>query len=109
LSNREYDREIQINSIPRRIAMIRFAVVLITVLLLAGVATAAIQPGDGLLTFSAGYATGKSALLGSTLEGGTVSFGYEKLDWTKPVSFGVHFGFSENHATCKFTLRQAAS
>ncbi len=45
-------------NIERRI-MFRITVVSIALLLLAGVATAAIAPGDRLLTFNGGYSAGK--------------------------------------------------
>jgi len=76
--------------------MFRIAMVSITVLLfLAGTANATIEPGDGLIIFNGGYATGKAAISGSTLDGPIVSFGYEKLGWNNSVAFFLSVGWSE--------------
>jgi len=75
--------------------MIKITVASITVLLLAGVATAGIGPGDGLISFNIGYATGKAAVTGSTVDGPVFAFNYEKLAWDKPVAFLFSIGWSE--------------
>jgi hypothetical protein len=75
--------------------MIRFLVLLAAFLFSASGATATIKPGDGLLMFNGGLATGKGAVTGATFDGPVVSLSYEKLDWTRPVSFGFNFSWSQ--------------
>ena len=75
--------------------MFRITVASIVVLFLAGIATAAIEPGDNLITFNAGYATGKAAVSGTTLDGPGVSFVYENMAQNKPVSFFWSIAWSE--------------
>ena len=75
--------------------MFKITVASIAVLLLAGVATAGIEPGDDLISFNIGYATGKAAVSGSTVEGPVFAFNYENLAWDKPVAFFFSAGWSE--------------
>ena len=75
--------------------MFRVTAASLVVLFLAGVATAAIEPGDGLISFNGGYSTGKAAIAGTTLDGPIVSFAYEKLAWDRPVAFFFSIAWSE--------------
>ena len=75
--------------------MLRLTLVLMSLLLLTGVATAGIEPGDQLISFNIGYATAEAAVSGSTLEGPVFAFNYESLAGNKPVSFFFSTGWSE--------------
>jgi hypothetical protein len=63
--------------------------------LLASVATAAIEPGDGLLIVNAGYAAGNLSGGADTGEGGVIAVTFEKLDWGQPASMFFNLGYSE--------------
>lgn len=60
----------------------------------AGTAAAQIGQGDGLLVFNGGYVTGSSAISGENIDGGIISFAYEKLDWSSPFSFGFSIAYT---------------
>jgi len=87
---------IQVNfTLKKENLMVRNAAVLLTVVLLASAATAAIEPGDGLLIVNAGYATGELSGGAGTGEGGIIAVTFEKLDWDKPASMYFNLGYSE--------------
>ncbi len=75
--------------------MFRIAVASIAVLLMAGVAMAGVGPGEDLISFNIGYATGKAAVTGSTVDGPVFAFNYENMAWDKPVAFLFSVGWSE--------------
>jgi len=75
--------------------MFRFTLVLVGLLVLTGVATAGIAPGDKLISFNIGYASAEAAVSGSTVEGPVFAFNYESLAGDRPVSFFFSTGWSE--------------
>jgi hypothetical protein len=74
--------------------MIRIVLTAIALICLAGVATAQITPGDGLIIVNGGYSTGQVDVTDETIDGIIISATYEKLDWRKPISFGFNIGYS---------------
>jgi hypothetical protein len=75
--------------------MFRTSLVAMSFLFFAGIATAGIGPGDNVISFKIGYATGKAAVSGVTVDGPVFAFNYEKMAWDKPVAFLLSIGFSE--------------
>ena len=75
--------------------MFKIASVSMSLLLLAGVATAQVGPGDDVISFNIGYAKGKAAVTGTTVDGPVFAFNYENLAWDKPVAFLFSIGWSE--------------
>ena len=59
--------------------MFRTIFVAMSLLFFAGIATAGIGPGDNVISFNLGYATGKAAVSGSTVDGPVFAFNYEKM------------------------------
>ena len=76
--------------------MRRYCHIVILVVLLAGAesATAQVVPGDALITVTGGYAFGKSAFEGKTVDGGSVAFSFDKLGYDRPLSVLFAFAFS---------------
>jgi hypothetical protein len=70
-------------------------------MLFATSANAAITPGDGLILFTGGWLSGRTALTEETIDGNSFTFSYERLDWGKPASFWFAIGygtiFQERH------------
>ena len=60
-----------------KIAVVQLA--LGALLMLAGVATAQVEPGNDLISFNLGYATGNTAVSGNTADGPVFNFNYENL------------------------------
>ena len=73
---------------------LRFGFLVMAVLASAGSATAQVAPSDRLFSVVGGYASGKSALTGSTIDGGGVLFTFETLQGVRPVSILFSFGYS---------------
>ena len=63
--------------------------------LAAGESVAIVEPGDGLLWFNVGYSAGTTAEQAKDVDGAVAGIGFEKLDWDKPLSFGVGIAYSE--------------
>ena len=57
-----------------------------------------VSPGDGLLIFNGGYISGTAEYTGQSVDGGMLTFVYEKLDFAKPISFGVSLGYGTAQA-----------
>jgi hypothetical protein len=66
-----------------------------SLLLFAGIATAGIGPGDNVISFNLGYAAGKAAVSGTTVDGPVFAFNYEAMAWDKPIAFLISIAYSE--------------
>ena len=91
--------------------MFRTNLVAMSLLFLAGIATAGIGPGDNVISFNLGYATGKAAVSGATVDGPVFAFNYEKMAWDRPFAFLFSIGWSqvskeETDSTTKPTTKQ---
>jgi hypothetical protein len=75
--------------------MLRTSLVAMSLLFFAGIATAGIGPGRNLVSFNIGYATGKAAVSGNTVDGPVFAFNYEGMAWDKPIAFLFSIGWSE--------------
>ena len=75
--------------------MFRTIFVAMSLLFFAGIATAGIGPGDNVISFNIGYATGKAAVSGATVDGPVFAFNYEGMAWEQPVAFLFSIGWSQ--------------
>ena len=66
----------------------------VALLLWAHGAIAQVAPGDELFTVAGGYGFGEATVSGETIDGGSISFAFDKLGGAKPLSILFAFGYS---------------
>ena len=74
--------------------MLQRIVIVAILSLSSGSAAAQVVSGDGLFTATGGYGFGTSSATGDDVDGGSVTFGFEKLGRSRPLSFVWSFGYS---------------
>ncbi len=67
-----------------------------------------VSPGDGLIIFNGGDTTGTTAETQQDITGGMLTFVYEKLDFQKPLSFGISIGYGSSQADSGAGLEQVS-